>query len=559
MCKVNTTHITGLTELSKAIEAHKKVEEDLFNVLSNDATLEKKRNKARKKLESKVELILSSIKAVSDTRSLDESTLKDYCRNLAAYVLTFKNNGNLFYKAFLALEGLLETLAPSYKPAMREIKKQYKQDMAYVEHIGFAWDDLKIPFDADTFAAAYCESVISIKEKTEVKIVEKEILVETVVERETCVIREVTKEENKNCFGKEDQHTEFKASYIESYNKKRQLINICKAICAFLNADGGILYIGVNDSGVAIPTELNGVPYGLAKELEYMYRAHRLPNMKKDMDAFARAIYHEVLETFKRFGNEVEGFKNNIIVTECPRNEAVIQIEVRPAKYNVVSIDGVYYQRCGAASVEMDEIQIQQRFQNLMHISKSALFRQKIQKAIQDKKQVRFYGYTSVNSATRTNRFVEPIHFVCNGDAVICFDIDKRAIRQFKLSRIGDIKEGNNWEYEEFHKTIKTDAFGWSEGETSFEICMALGIQAATRMQEQYSSSLKEGELTLNAGSNNYVFYGVVYNLAPVRHFYLSNADDITIMESKDSDTLKNNIQNFITENILKPLQCNAH
>lgn len=58
-------------------------------------------------------------------------------------------------------------------------------------------------------------------------------------------------------FGREDQHTEFKTSLVypaDNHMKAdmdEQTHRIMKVICGFLNAEGGTLYLGVNDEGVA--------------------------------------------------------------------------------------------------------------------------------------------------------------------------------------------------------------------------------------------------------------------------------------------------------------------
>ena len=67
-------------------------------------------------------------------------------------------------------------------------------------------------------------------------------------------------------FGKEDQHTEFKTSLVYPADNRmkadleEQTHRIMKVICGFLNAEGGTLYLGVNDEGMAC---------GINDELEY--------------------------------------------------------------------------------------------------------------------------------------------------------------------------------------------------------------------------------------------------------------------------------------------------
>lgn len=65
---------------------------------------------------------------------------------------------------------------------------------------------------------------------------------------------------NKKNYGKEDFHTEFKTSIIYPENSMRvdvqtQTKKIMQELCAFLNADGGHLYLGVSDIGYEMGLE----------------------------------------------------------------------------------------------------------------------------------------------------------------------------------------------------------------------------------------------------------------------------------------------------------------
>ena len=65
---------------------------------------------------------------------------------------------------------------------------------------------------------------------------------------------------NKKNYGTEDFHTEFKTSIIYPENSMRadveaQTIKIMQEICAFLNAEGGHLYLGVSDIGYEMGLE----------------------------------------------------------------------------------------------------------------------------------------------------------------------------------------------------------------------------------------------------------------------------------------------------------------
>ena len=155
-------------------------------------------------------------------------------------------------------------------------------------------------------------------------------------------------------------------------------------------------------------------------------------------------------------------FSSDIIVSETD-NDNVVKIEVRPSRYCVVFLDGIAYQRAGASSPEMDATQIEQRTQDLMSISRAALYKTELQRAIREKKQVVLYSYRSTNSGTVSNRYIEPVHFVCSDESIICFDTVKEATRQFKLSRIGDVKVLDTpWAYEDRHEVAEIDVFGWN-------------------------------------------------------------------------------------------------
>lgn len=87
--------------------------------------------------------------------------------------------------------------------------------------------------------------------------------------------------------GEENDTTEFKTSLISppashmEANPEVQTMTILKVICAFLNARGGRLYLGVNDYGI---------PTGLAQDLRY-YLFH------ESKDAYVRYLHDNVRRT----------------------------------------------------------------------------------------------------------------------------------------------------------------------------------------------------------------------------------------------------------------------
>ncbi|GAB4496016.1 MAG: hypothetical protein OHK0019_26790 [Saprospiraceae bacterium] len=77
-----------------------------------------------------------------------------------------------------------------------------------------------------------------------------------------------------------------------------------------------------------------------------------------------------------------------------------------------------------------------------------------------EKKQVLFTGYRSSNSNTISNRHVEPFHISPPNDTVQTFDVDKKVVNHFRISRIGQVKIlDSDWQYEGHHNIRHTDPF----------------------------------------------------------------------------------------------------
>ena len=83
-----------------------------------------------------------------------------------------------------------------------------------------------------------------------------------------------------------------------------------------------------------------------------------------------------------------------------------------------------------------------------------------LQKAMDAKTGVILENYQSSNSNIIADRYVEPFHIDTYEDILYAFDIDKKELRNFKISRIGRIKSTNNkWENEKLHNILHTDPF----------------------------------------------------------------------------------------------------
>lgn len=133
-------------------------------------------------------------------------------------------------------------------------------------------------------------------------------------------------------FGREDQHTEFKTSIVYPADNRmkpdlqRQTMEIMNTICGFLNADGGTLYLGVNNEGVAC---------GLESDIEFF---------NGSLDKFDLHVRNSVV---RHIGVEANGA---ISVSYPPAgNRLVYAMEIKPCMHPVMC-NGVYYQRQGSST-----------------------------------------------------------------------------------------------------------------------------------------------------------------------------------------------------------------
>lgn len=139
-------------------------------------------------------------------------------------------------------------------------------------------------------------------------------------------------------FGSENKTTEFKSSLIfppennMRANPEVQTLEIMKEICAFLNADGGKLYLGVNDFGMGVGIE-NDLAYkdfnGSEDKYDRYFRLSVCRILGRDADAYIDA-------EFKDFGG-----KKIYIVT------------VQPYYTGPVKVEGIIYERHGSSKLPL--------------------------------------------------------------------------------------------------------------------------------------------------------------------------------------------------------------
>jgi predicted DNA-binding transcriptional regulator YafY len=83
-----------------------------------------------------------------------------------------------------------------------------------------------------------------------------------------------------------------------------------------------------------------------------------------------------------------------------------------------------------------------------------------LEQAKQEKKIVKLINYRSTNSSEVTDRLVEPFQVSVKEDILHAFEVEKKAIRHFRISRIERVELLDaDWQYETQHYVTATDPF----------------------------------------------------------------------------------------------------
>lgn len=138
---------------------------------------------------------------------------------------------------------------------------------------------------------------------------------------------------NKKNYGSEDFHTEFKTSiiYPESSMRvdiKAQRLKIMQEICAFLNAEGGTLYIGVSDIGYEMGID-EDLKHPLFSRSRDKYKVYVDNCVAQDLGQQAAHYVHS------NFDNTIKGDVLIIRIEPCP---------------TPIMVDGNYYERMGTSA-----------------------------------------------------------------------------------------------------------------------------------------------------------------------------------------------------------------
>ena len=368
-------------------------------------------------------------------------------------------------------------------------------------------------------------------------------------------------------YGKtEGQEVEFKSSYVYRNDDKGPDIDfqgrgqVFEAVCGFLNADGGVLYLGVKDNGDPILAEDSGLHadirwlranYKFLNGIRSRQLGHAVCEVK-DLDSYVQFLNSEKELYFK------ESLLANILI-EVTEEADAIRITISPSEYEIAYLysdrtrsDGEAYLRDGGRTIRMSPVQKEHRLASLKRVGKEIGFVVTIQEAIERQGKLVFKGYSSGNSGEVKDRVVVPVSLFYNEENVYAYDLTSRAYKQFRLHRISSIEILPETYSLRKPTQVKADVFRWLDvGERAYHIKLRMDVGARNYLLEEYSMAdqLPANEL-YEEKRDKWILDTRVYGLGAVRRFYLGLADKIEILDTEDSDELRADIADFVSRNI---------
>ena len=323
-------------------------------------------------------------------------------------------------------------------------------------------------------------------------------------------------------YGHEGQCVEFKASFVHSADHTKDArFMVFTAACAMMNADGGKIYIGINDKTFQ---PIRGTYSGVSGD--------KIKMGVKNNDDYARRINEEIKNFF-----EDSKYVRGLMHAEETEDEDVVVIIVKPAD-RIVYLKGhgsekIAFRREGASSRMMNESMIRQRKNELLkkRPEKKDVARQVIQEAIDNKKKIKIYNYKSSRSDHIDHRIVEPCAFICDGRSIWAYEAENEGndpMRQFRLSRMGSVEcLDEPWEHEDRHREAHIDAFEWSRDvEPTVHITIQLGPKAYNYLYETLPNSK---EFITDCGESTWLLDCDVHSLVPVVDFCRACKDNIVV------------------------------
>lgn len=358
---------------------------------------------------------------------------------------------------------------------------------------------------------------------------------------------------------------EFKSSYVFSNRDgKADLFRqgrgqVLEAVCGFMNSSGGTVYLGVNDSGDPLDSDSYGINadltwfsqnYNSVNKARFGMLGHSVPN-PKDLDSYCLFLASELDLYFK------PSVRKYVSITPTEDGDAIRYV-VKPSEFEIAKLytdnsfsDGEVYVRNGVSTLPMSRVEQERRLMKLRSVGKVEQYILTLGEAIEKKHKVLLKDYASSNSNQVRDRLVVPINLICGDENLWAYDLDAKACREFRLSRIGSIDtDVKNPKYTHSFPPGVPDVFRWVNPQLNYRIRLRMDIGALNCLMEEYpdAKSLPEEEL-YQEEDGKWILDTVLHGIEAVRRFYLGLADKIEILDSEDSQKLRDSIAAFLHDN----------
>lgn len=121
-----------------------------------------------------------------------------------------------------------------------------------------------------------------------------------------------------------------------------------------------------------------------------------------------------------------------------------------------------------------------------------------LKQAKDEKKMVVLEEYHSSNSSNVSDRLVEPFHVAAEDDMLHAYEVDKKVIRHFRITRFVRVKPTDRpWEFEGHHNVMNTDPFRIVTNQ-QVNVHLRLSVGARNELLERYPLTRKYIEPTDN-------------------------------------------------------------
>lgn len=316
--------------------------------------------------------------------------------------------------------------------------------------------------------------------------------------------------------GMESGTVEFKSSFVYPSNNgmqpnlTEQEVNVFRGVCAFLNSTtGGTLYLGVSDQGYVT---------GVENDMKFL--------RKFSLDDYIRHIQDRAKHYF-----DVDGIA--YLRMEPLYDNQVVAIHVEPHPYRVVELNGTAYLRINAESRVMPEkLRLEMMAQKVFKEKDKVAAISHLLQARSQKKCAILHNYSSSNSGTLKDRYVEAYDVRPDDNLVMCYEPDASSPEKskvFNINRIGWVEIlDEEWKFPQHHKKIEVDAFHMS-GTKPIQVSLQLDMMARNLLVEEYPAS--EKDLVADKKDPSVWYYNAnVYSIYGIGRFYVGLANHITIL-----------------------------